>query len=110
MKKLLPLALSAILPWLASGCFRQELQVAQYHIPEMNSPAADAYIQSRLKGLPGIKTLSSDLEKRTLTVSYQSSTIRRMNIEESIAFIGFSVNNRPANPNAKPPAGLKKNK
>ena len=100
------LAWSAVLPLLASGCFRQELQVAEYHIPDMASPAAEAYIQDRLKGLVGVKTISSNLEKRTLTVSYKSSTIRTMNIEETISIIGFSVNNRPANPKAKLPEGL----
>ena len=52
-------------------------------------------------------TLSFDLEDRTLTVDYQSSTIRTMNIEEAIAIAGFTVNGRPANPNAKLPEGLR---
>ena len=99
-------ALSILLPLLALGCFRQEVQVAEYHIPAMTTPAVDAYLQAHLKAIPGIKSISSDLQTQTLTVSYQSSTIRKMNIEEGIAFSGFAVNNRPANPTAKLPKGL----
>lgn len=106
MKKLFTIALSAVLPILALGCFRQELQVAEYHVPAMTSPATEAYLQSRLKGFPGIKMISGDLETQILTVSYQSNTIRKMNIEEAIAISGFAVNNRPANPKAKLPKGL----
>jgi copper chaperone CopZ len=106
MKKLLTLVL-CLLPLLPLGCFRQELHVAEYHIPAMSSPAAEAYIQARLKTVPGVKTISSNLENRTLTVSYQSNAIRTMNIEEAISILGFSVNNRPANPKAKLPKGLK---
>lgn len=91
---------------LTTGCFRQEVQVAEYHIPDMSSPSDEAYIRARIKGIYGVESISSDLESHTLTVSYQSSTIRTMNIEESISIIGFSVNNRPANPRAKRPKGL----
>ena len=107
MKKLYTLALTAALLACAPGCFRQEVQVAEYSIPDMGTPAAGAYLQNRLKGVPGIVTSSFDLEDRTLTVDYQSSTIRTMNIEEAIALAGFSVNGRPANPKAKLPEGLK---
>lgn len=99
---LLALAMLSITP----GCFRQEIQTAQYSIPEMGTPAAGAYIQNKLKGIPGIVTSSFDLADRTLSVQYQSSTIRTMNIEEAIALTGFSVNRRPANPKAKLPEGL----
>ncbi len=107
MRKLFTLALSITLPLLATGCLRQELRVAEYHVPALSTPAVETYLQSRLKGLPGIKTISADLEKQMLTVSYQSSTIREMNVEETIALVGFAVNNRPANSNAKLPKGLK---
>lgn len=88
-------------------CFRKEIMDAEYHIPDMATPAAAAYLQNKIKGLPGLAGSSYDLETRILTVSYQSSTIREMNIEESIALAGFAVNNRPANPKAKLPEGLK---
>ena len=107
MKKLYPIALIAALLILPSGCFRQEVQMAEYSVPEMTTPAAGAYLQNILKGVPGIVASSFDTEDRTLTVDYQSSTIRTMNIEEAIALAGFTVNGRPANPKAKLPEGLK---
>ncbi len=82
-------------------CFRKEIQTADYHIPEMTTSAAAVRIQSRLKNLPGYVDSTCDLENNILTVRYQSSTLRSMNIEEAIALTGFSVNNRPAGAKAK---------
>jgi len=107
MKKIYPVALILAILFVALGCFRQEVQVAEYHIPEMSTPATGAYIQNRLKGIPGVVKSSFDLENQIFTVRYQSSIIRTMNIEEAIALAGFIVNNRPANPNAKIPEGVK---
>ena len=107
MKKIHLVALSAALLSLASGCFRQEVQTAEYSVPQMGTPAAGAYIQGKLKRVPGIVESSYNTEARTFTVKYQSSTIRTMNIEEAIAMAGFAVNDRPANPKAKLPEGLK---
>ena len=62
---------------------------------------------SEIAALPGYEDSSYKLDDRTMTVSYKSSTIRKMNIEEAIALAGFTVNDRPANPKAKIPEGLK---
>ena len=107
MKRFYTAALATAVLFLAPGCFRQEVQVAEYSVPEMGTPAAGAYIQNKLKGMPGIVDSSFNLEARTFTVSYESSTTRTMNIEEAIAIAGFTVNDRPANPKAKLPEGLK---
>jgi len=88
-------------------CFRKEIVSDEYHVPEMATPAAAAYLQNGLKALPGYEDSSYNLADRTLTVRYKSSTIRKMNIEEAIALGGFTVNDRPANPNAKIPEGIK---
>ncbi|RKX43254.1 MAG: hypothetical protein DRP64_08505 [Verrucomicrobia bacterium] len=88
-------------------CFRKEIVSDEYHVPEMATPAAAAYLQNRLKALPGYEDSSYKLDDRTMTVSYKSSTIRKMNIEEAIALAGFTVNDRPANPKAKIPEGIK---
>ena len=88
-------------------CFRKEIVSDAYHVPELRTDAAGAYLQNRLKSLPGVVKSSFDTQAHTLTVSYKSSTIRAMNVEEAIALAGFAVNNRPANPKAKLPEGLK---
>jgi copper chaperone CopZ len=106
MKKFYTLVLSASLLLLTQGCFRQEVRIEEYHIPDMSTPAAAAYIQKSIKSVPGITESTYNIEARLLTVSYQSSTIRTMNVEEAIALSGFSVNGRPANPKAKLPEGL----
>jgi len=88
-------------------CFRKEIVSADYHVPQMTTPQSAAYIQSHLKAVPGYESSTYDLATTTLTVSYQSSTVRKMNFEEAIALSGFAVNGRPANPKAKIPAGVK---
>jgi len=88
-------------------CFRKEILDADYLVPNMSTPAAAAYMQNKIKGVHGVEGSKYDLETHVLTVSYQSSTIRTMNIEEAIALAGFAVNNRPANPKANVPEGLK---
>lgn len=88
-------------------CFRQEIVSDEYRVPEMATPAAAAYLQNMLNVLPGHVDSTYNLADRTLTVRYKSSLIRKMNIEETIALSGFAVNNRPANPKAKVPEGLK---
>ena len=88
-------------------CFRQEKVASDYRIPDMNSEKVAAYLQGRVRSVPGYIGSSYDIETRTMRIEYSSSTIRSMNFEEAIALAGFSVNNRPANPKAKIPEGLK---
>ena len=96
-------------PTFMFGCFRKEIVSSQYHVPEMATPAAATYLQSAIRSVPGYESSSTDLENRTLTISYYSSTVRKMNFEEAIALSGFSVNARPANPEGvkRIPAGVK---
>ena len=88
-------------------CFRKEIVSDEYHVPDMATPAAAAYLQNGLKILPGYVGSSYDLSSRTMTIHYKSSAIRKMNFEEAIALGGFSVNGRPAHPNPMLPEGLK---
>lgn len=90
-------------------CFRQEIVSAEYHVPEMTTTVAATYLQQAVRSVPGYESSSVDLENQTLTISYHSSTIRKMNFEEAIALAGFSVNGRPANPvgEERIPAGVK---
>ena len=107
MKKVQIAAFFALLLSLTSGCFRQEIQVAEYSVPELKTPAAETYLQSRLRALPGYKEARFDLQAHTISVTYNSNDIRTMNIEEAIALAGFAVNGRPANPKARVPEGVK---
>jgi hypothetical protein len=90
-------------------CFRKEIVASSYHVPEMTTPAAATYLQNIVRSLPGYESSSTDMENRTITISYHSSTVRKMNFEEAIALAGFSVNGRPANPDGEKriPPGVK---
>ncbi len=89
------------------GCYRKEVVSSDYHIPDMTTPEAATYLQSHLRTIVGYESSKCDLPHRTLTISYQSSIVRKMNFEETIALLGFSVNARPANPSANIPDGVK---
>lgn len=90
-------------------CFRKEVVSSTYHVPEMATPAAATYLQNVVRSVPGYEKSATDLENRTLTISYYSTAIRKMNFEEAIALSGFSVNGRPANPEGEKriPEGVK---
>jgi hypothetical protein len=88
-------------------CFRKEIHTDEFRVPDLKTAEQAAYIQQRLKSIPGYADSSWDLENHTFSVSYKSSTTRKMNFEEGIALSGFSANGRPANPKVKLPEGLK---
>jgi hypothetical protein len=75
----------------------------------MTTPAAATYLQNVIRAVPGYESSTTDLDNQKITISYYSTSIRRMNFEEAIALAGFSVNNRPANPEGvkRIPAGVK---
>ncbi len=79
-------------------CFRKEIVSSEYHVPDMTTTAAATYLQNILRSAQGYESSSVDMATRTITVSYYSSTARKMNFEETIAWAGFSVNGRPADP------------
>ncbi|WP_372805960.1 hypothetical protein [Pontiella sp.] len=87
-------------------CFRKEIVSDDFHVPEMKTEEAATYLQNRMRAVPGYDASSYDLEKNILTVSYQSSTVRKMNFEQAIALAGFQVNLRPANPNSTLTEGI----
>lgn len=76
-------------------CFRKEIVKNDYHIPEMKSAEIATALQQRLKSLPGVVDIVTDLSKQTMSVSYKSSTLRAMNIEEAISLSGLKANLRP---------------
>lgn len=84
-------------PTFMFACFRPEIVSSDYTIPEMDTPEEAAFIQDRMRVLPGYVDSTYNLPSRTLTISYRSSQIRKMNFEEAIALSGFAVNNRPIN-------------
>ena len=88
-------------------CFRKEQVSDVYHVPSMKSQEAATYLRGRMKTIPGYVDSKVDLQANTMTITYNSSTVRKMNFEEAIALSGFSANGRPANPKAKIPEGVK---
>jgi len=110
MRNLIAYALTVLFCIGIIGCFRNEIKTTDYKVYKMTTPAAAAFIQERIKTLDGVLNISYNLSNTSLTVTYNTNKLRKMNIEEAIALCGFDVNNRPANPQAKAklPKGLLK--
>ncbi|MEI6892674.1 MAG: hypothetical protein V5783_10935 [Pontiella sp.] len=88
-------------------CFRKEIVSTDYHVPKMKTPEIASYLQNHIKAIPGYVDSSFNLSTQTITIEYESSSVRKMNFEEGIALAGFATNHRPANPMAKIPEGVK---
>jgi hypothetical protein len=87
--------------------FRKEIVSDTYRVPDMKTRAAADYLQRKIQLLMGYVDSTYDLDAGTITVRYQSTIIRKMNIEEAIALAGFAVNDRPARPGVQLPPGVK---
>ena len=85
-----------LLPLLLVGCFRAEVQTADFRVPGLDSKAKALFIEKNLKQMPGVLSVEAQLDKKNVQVTYTDTVIRKMNIEQRIAAMGFDVNYRQA--------------
>ncbi len=86
---------------LSCGCFRQDTRTVVFNVPQMKAAECSKIIQGALSRMDGIITAEPDLEKHTMTVTYDGLKLGIMNIESAIADAGFDVNQTPGKPDAK---------
>lgn len=88
----------ALIAIATAGCHRPQTMSAVYNVPDLDSQQKVAALEKALKtGLPdGIKSIDSDIQAHTLTVTFNEQLCRTMNVEEMIAEAGFAANYRPA--------------
>jgi len=90
----------------AAGCRKQDVRTVAVSVPGLTEAAVAQHIQDAFLKQPGIRSVRPDIERRTLTVTYDSMVTARKNIEFTIAEAGFEANDIPAKaaPQAPPPA------
>lgn len=92
---------------LACGCFRADMRTITVSVPQMKSTECSKVIQDALGRIEGVKSAEPDLQRHTMSVSYNGTKLATRNIEYLISGCGFDANDAPANPEARknlPPA------
>jgi copper chaperone CopZ len=95
--------------FIAVSCRRQDVRKVLLEIPDMKNDACVRVVTAKLKGVPGVRSDGTvvDRRTRTVTVAYDSLILSRKNIEFAVAEAGFSANGVPADAKAAaalPPA------
>jgi copper chaperone CopZ len=95
--------------FLACGCFRQDIRTLVVNVPQMKSADCSKIIQGALSRIDGIVSAEPDIEKRAMSIAYNSTKLSIKNIEFLIAGIGFDANDEQGKPEAKAalPAGCR---
>jgi copper chaperone CopZ len=98
-----------VVAFLACGCFRQDVRTLVVNVPQMKSADCSKIIQGALSRIEGIISAEPDLEKRTMSITYNSTKLSIKNIEFLIAGVGFDANDEQGKPEAKAalPAGCR---
>jgi copper chaperone CopZ len=91
----------AVLAFLACGCFRQDVRTLVVNIPQMKSADCSKIIQGALSRIEGIVSAEPDLEKRTMSITFNSTKLSIKNVEFLIAGVGFDANDEQGKPDAK---------
>lgn len=94
------LALVILAGLLFSSCRQQDVREVVIKAPGLKNQACAKIIQDAFMRQPGIVSVRPDLQKREITVKYNSMVIARKNIEFTIAEAGFDANDTQARTNA----------
>ena len=99
----------AVTAFLACGCFRQDVRTLVVEIPQMKSAECSKIIQGALSRIEGIVSAEPDLEKHTMSITYNATKLSIKNVEFLIAGVGFDANDEQGKPEAKAalPAGCR---
>ena len=96
------LVLAIILLASVAGCRRTDVREVTVSLPELNESSRQMVVQA-LSKCSGIQKDSYvwDMEKKTLTLRYDSMTTAQTNIRMTIAAKGVKVDFPPNNPSGK---------
>jgi copper chaperone CopZ len=99
----------AVVAFIACGCYRQDIRILVVNVPQMKSAECSKIIQGALSRIDGIVSVEPDIEKRTISITYNSTKLAIKNIEFLIAGVGFDANDEQGKPDAKAslPAGCR---
>jgi copper chaperone CopZ len=84
------------------SCRRQDIRSVTIRVPAMRSAACTNIVSEALQRAQSIPPdwIHADIDKRTVTVTYDSLQRAIKNLEFAIADAGFQANDTPANPQA----------
>lgn len=83
------------------ACHRQDIRTVGFNVPAMKSSECSRIIQDSLMAFEGVMAAQPDFEKGLIYVTYDSKKLANVNVEHTIAALGFDVNAVPANAEAK---------
>lgn len=101
MKKLIFMLMLAVC---LVSCRQRDVRSVVVHVPEMQNMACASVIRDTVLAVPGVERspeIKIDLQKRTVTVTYDSMVTAIKNIESAVADRGFVANGRPADKAAR---------
>lgn len=101
MKKILFICASLFIALLYTGCFRNDIRVGEYLVPNMTAQACLDVLTARLKAVEGVQDVKADFSTGTVYVTFDGLKAALKNIEFVIAGTGFDVNDTPGAPEAK---------
>jgi copper chaperone CopZ len=87
---------------LGAGCRKADIRTFTISVPDMKNQACVTVIVNTLMREQAVRgeDVQADLEKRTVTVKYDSLQRAQKNLVFAIAKAGFTANGVPANPDA----------
>lgn len=86
-----------------AGCRKSDIRTFEIKVPEMKNEMCVTIISSNLVKQAGVnpKKTRFSVEKRTVTVTYDSMMTAKKNIEFAVAEAGFAANQIPVNADAQ---------
>lgn len=87
---------------LAAGCRTKDIRTMILYVPEMKNVACSDVVVRAISRCQGVlpNSVNVDLDRRTVTVEYDSIQTAFKNIEFAVAEAGFRANLIPAKPEA----------
>jgi len=86
---------------LCTGCYRKDLRIGEFHVPQVTSQECLNILSGRLRGIEGVSDVTADFPSSKVFVTFDGLKSALKNIEFVIASAGFDVNETPAAPAAK---------
>jgi len=83
---------------LFGSCRQHDFRTVEISVPGMKNRACSEIVGRRLAGVPGVdvSSIRIDLQRRAVTVRYDSLKLSLKNIEFAVAEVGFNANEVPA--------------
>jgi copper chaperone CopZ len=86
---------------LLTSCRVKDIRTIEISVPDMKNAACAEIVRKAVLTTPNVRSGEIDMQRRTVTVTYDSIQLSLKNIEFSIADAGFAADMVPANDEAR---------